>query len=320
MSTIRPLALLFLIAAAATAAEKPRAWQSADGRTLEGTLVEATETEVKIKRSADFQIVKVPLERLASSDRKLVMAVVREQWRDAGLKDGPHAAKITGQWEKAASKHGLNFQIYGSPKWDGKKRWPLLIWLHGSGQSGDDNTSQMGGATGVFTKEENQKARPCFMIAPQCPSADIGWNKQVADHLMALIADLCDRLPVDEGRIYLTGSSMGGFGCFNLAAKYPQAFAAVVPLCGGGDPGKADALKHTPIWAFHGDQDDQVPVDRTRNVVKAIEALGGEHIKYTELPGAGHGITGMVYPREDLHEWMFQQRREKKEADAAERQ
>ena len=97
------------------------------------------------------------------------------------------------------------------------------------------------------------------MIAPQCPDADIGWNKQVSDNLMALIADLTDKLPIDTNRLYLTGSSMGGFGSWNLAAKYPQVFAAVVPLCGGGDPKKADILKTVNIWAFHGDQDPMVP-------------------------------------------------------------
>jgi predicted peptidase len=146
------------------------------------------------------------------------------------------------------------------------------------------------------------------MLAPQCPDADTGWNKQVADNLMALIADLCDRLPVDETRLYLTGSSMGGFGSFNLAAKYPKVFAAVVPLCGGADPKNAEILKTVPIWAFHGDKDDMVPVERTRNVMKAIADAGGERGKYSELAGEGHGIAGVVYAKPELHEWIFQQR------------
>jgi len=80
-------------------------------------------------------------------------------------------------------------------------------------------------------------------------------------------------------------------------------------LCGGSDPKNADALKAVPIWAFHGDQDDQVPVDRTRNVMNAITAAGGELAKYTELAGEGHGITGSVYSRTELHEWLFAQRK-----------
>jgi len=287
----------------------PRLWKSADGKsTFEGTLLDASETEVRIKRAGDFQIFKLPLERLSAEDRSFVHGIVREQWRDAGIKDGPYHEKVTGQFVEGKSKQGLNYQLYGNPKWDGKKRYPLVIWLHGSGQSGDDNKSQMGGATRVFTTEENQKERPCFMLAPQCPDADTGWNKQVADNLMALIADLCDRLPVDETRLYLTGSSMGGFGSFSLAAKYPKVFAAVVPLCGGADPKNAEVLKTVSIWAFHGDKDDMVPVERTRNVMKAIADAGGERGKYSELVGEGHGITGVVYAKPELHEWIFQQR------------
>ena len=146
------------------------------------------------------------------------------------------------------------------------------------------------------------------MIAPQCPDSAIGWNKQVADNLMLLIADLTDRLPIDRNRIYLTGSSMGGFGTFNLAAKYPDVFAAAVPLCGGGDVKAAETLKRVPMWVFHGDKDDMVPVERTRNVMKAIADAGGERGKYSELAGEGHGITGVVYAKPELHEWIFQQR------------
>ena len=301
--------LLFALCLSSAVSAAPRSWTSSDGKSFQGDLVEASEKEVKIKRATDFQIFKLPVERLSAEDQEFVRGVVREQWRDAGLKAGPYAAKITGKFEKVTSKQGLNYQLFGNPKWEGKKRYPVLIWLHGSGQSGSDNEAQMGGATKVFTSEENQSTRPCFMVAPQCPSSDIGWNKEVANNLMALIADLTDRLPIDTDRIYLTGSSMGGFGTFNLAAKYPNVFAAAVPLCGGGDPKTAAALKPVSMWVFHGDKDDMVLVERSRVIVKAIQDIGGEKIKYTELAGEGHGITGTVYATPELHTWMFEQRR-----------
>ena len=291
-----------------TVSAASRTWTSSDGKSLQGELVEANEKEVKIKRSSDFQIVKVPVERLSAEDQTHIKSIVREQWRDAGIKTGPYASKITGKFEKNTSKQGLNYQLFGNPKWDGKKRYPIVIWLHGSGQSGSDNEAQMSGPTKVFTSDENQKSRACFMLAPQCPDASIGWNKEVANNLMALIADLLDRLPIEERRIYLTGSSMGGFGTFSLAAKYPQVFAAAVPLCGGGDPKTAELLKAVPMWVFHGDKDDMVPVERSRVAVKAIQDAGGTKIKYTELAGEGHGITGVVYAKPELHEWMFEQR------------
>ena len=312
MKATLTLALIVLSCLSALRAANTRTWTSNDGKSLQGDLLEAGEKEVRIKRAGDFQVVKVPVERLSAEDQKFVMAIVREQHRDAGIKAGPYAAKITGKFEKNTSKQGLNYQLFGNPKWDGKKRYPVVIWLHGSGQSGSDNEAQMSGPTKVFTSEENQKERSCFVVAPQCPDASVGWNKEVANNLMALLADLLDKLPIDERRVYLTGSSMGGFGTFNLAAKYPGVFAAAVPLCGGGDPKTAEALKPVPLWVFHGDKDDMVPVERSRTIVKAIQDLGGTQVKYTELAGEGHGITGVVYAKPELHTWMFEQRLEKR--------
>lgn len=264
---------------------------------------------MKIKHTGNFQIFKLPLDRLSAADQQHVRGLLRERTRDEGIKTGPFAEKITGQPVKAVSKQGLNYQLQGNPKWEGKERYPLLIWLHGAGQSGDDNESQMAGAPKPLLTGESQKKNPCFFLAPQCPSRDIGWKNEVADNLMALIADLTNRLPIDESRIYLTGSSMGGSGTWYIAAKYPQAFAACVPLCGGGDPKNAEVLKEIPFWVFHGDKDDQVPVDRSRTMVQAVKAAGGALMNYTELEGAGHLITSIVYPRTDLHEWLFAQRR-----------
>ena len=286
-----------------------REWKSADGRSINAELLEFDAKEIRIKRSSDFQVMKVAITAFSDADQKFVGQLLHERALNEGLTQGPYAEKITGAFVQATSKQGLNYQIYGNPKWDNSKRYPLVIWLHGSGQSGSDNTAQMGGPTRTFTDAEHQGKNPCLMIAPQCPDAEIGWNKQVADNLMALIADLSDKLPIDQGRIYLTGSSMGGFGSWSLAAKYPRVFAAVVPLCGGGDPKKAEELKTVPIWAFHGDQDPMVPVERTRVAVAAIKAAGGTLCKYSELAGQGHGITGIVYPMPELHTWMFEQRR-----------
>jgi predicted peptidase len=296
-------------ALAYTPSEKiSREWTAADGRKLQADLMEYDGTEVRLKRASDLQVMKVSLTALSAEDKKFILAMVQERKLDTALTDGSYKDKITGKFVQGTSKQGLNYQLYGNHEWEGAKRFPIVIWLHGSGQSGSDNTSQMGGATGVFTKPENQEKNPCFVLAPQCPDADIGWNKDVATNLMALIGDIVMNLPVDQKRIYLTGSSMGGFGTFSLVMKHPGIFAAGVPLCGGSDAKNAEALMTTPLWAFHGDKDDMVPVERTRNVMNAITAAGGKKARYTELTGEGHGITGSVYPRTDLHEWLFAQR------------
>lgn len=309
MALLLMMNALVEVARAELPARVTRVWKAADGREVKADLLEFSSQEIKIKRAKDFEIVKIPLTALSETDQKYVRELVREQDLDASLKSGPYAASVTGAFVKVISKEGLNFQLFGNPKWDGKKRYPLLISLHGSGQSGSDNQAQMGGVTGIFTDAAHQAQNPCFMIAPQCPDSAIGWNKEVADHLLVLIDDLCEKLPIDVQRLYLTGYSMGGFGCFSLATKYPTKFAAVVPLAGGGDPKNAEILKQTPLWAFHGDKDEMVNVERTRNVMKAITDAGGTVAKYDELAGQGHGIPGQVYGRSDLAAWIFAQHR-----------
>jgi len=293
---------------AAEVAKVVRNWTSSDGKAMQAELLEFNDKEIKVKLTSNFNIVKIPLERLSEADRSFIMDKVHLNQKNASMKEGPYAPQVQGKFVKAVSKLGLNFQFYGNPEWDGSKRYPLVIWLHGSGSSGTDNQAQMGGATGVFTNAENQSERPCFMLAPQCPDAAIGWKNEVAGKLMALIADLAEKLPIDPERIYLTGSSMGGFGTWSLIAKYPNVFACAVPLCGGGDPKTAEIVKNTPVWAFHGDQDPMVPIERDRVMVAALKAING-NVQFTELTGEGHNITGIVYAKRDLHYWMFEQRR-----------
>ncbi|MCB1064176.1 MAG: prolyl oligopeptidase family serine peptidase [Verrucomicrobiae bacterium] len=302
--------LIFLATVGVAFSAETRSWTSADGtKSFEGEMLEFSETEVRIKRKADFTTFVLPLEKLSEQDQAFIQGLLREKKRDTALKDGPYAEKITGQFEPAESANGLKYQLFGNPRWKGTERTPLLIWLHGAGQSGDDNKAQMGGATKAFGSEESQEEYPCFILAPQCPSRDVGWKDSVETNLMALIADLVENLPIDESRIYLTGSSMGGFGSWRIATNHPDTFAAVVPICGGGNPSEAETLKVIPIWAFHGDKDDQVPVEKSREMFQAIQAVGGELVKYDELPGEGHLIAGGVYAREDLAPWIFAQKR-----------
>jgi len=315
--TLLAVALALGISALAGAAEPTgrvfRSWTSKDGRTIQAELLDYSATEVRVKLAANFQVVKIPLENLSEENRKEVLAMVQERSLDTSLSKGSYADQIKGAFTQAVSKQGLKYQIFGNPKWDSKQRYPLVIWLHGAGQSGNengnDNTSQMGGATPVFSNAENQGARPCFILAPQCPDRAIGFKGVVADNLMALIADLSSNLPIDRTRIYLTGSSMGGVGTWTLITQWPDVFACAVPLCGIGDEKKVDVIKGLPIWMFHGDKDDAVPVDKSRTIFAALKAAGSTTVQYTELPGEGHLITSVVYAKKELHEWMFQQKK-----------
>jgi len=303
------LIALFSIGFLSRAHAEKRSWTSSDGNaSFEGELLEYNATEVRLKRSADFRTFILPLGKLSAEDQTFVKNLLREDARSVGVKDGLHASLVTGTFAKGTSPEGLNFQLYGNPKWKGTERYPLVIWLHGAGQSGSDNEAQMGGATKPFTEEANQEARPCFVLAPQCPDRNIGFKDAVASNLMALVKSLCDSLPIDESRLYLTGSSMGGSGSWRIGTEYPGVFAAIVPLCGGGDPSKASALVATPIWAFHGDKDEDVPLDRSTSMIEAIKGAGGSKAQLTILEGEGHLIASGVYAKPELHEWIFTQR------------
>lgn len=307
--SLRQICLCLFFALMLPVHAEKRTWTSADGKSaFEGELLEYNATEVRVKRAADFKTFILPLGKLSETDQAFVKGLLREDARSAGCKEGPHAALITGAFAKGTSPEGLNFQIYGNPKWKGTERYPLLIWLHGAGQSGSDNEAQMGGATKPFTDPANQEERPCFVLAPQCPDRNIGFKDAVASNLMALVKSLCDSLPIDESRLYLTGSSMGGSGSWRIGTEYPGVFAAIVPLCGGGDPSKASALKETPVWAFHGDKDEDVPLERSTSMIEAIKAAGGTKAQLSILAGEGHLIASGVYAKPELHEWIFAQR------------
>ena len=145
---MRPILLIFCLIITSclsgfcASANKPkiiRTWKSADGRELKAELLDFDAVEIKIKRMTDFQIMKVPVAKFSAEDQAFVAALVHERNLDQGMTEGPYAEKITGTFVKAVSKQGLNYQIFGDPKWDGTKRYPMVIWLHGSGQSGSDN-------------------------------------------------------------------------------------------------------------------------------------------------------------------------------------
>lgn len=202
-------------------------------------------------------------------------------------------------------------------------RFPLVVFLHGAGERGDDNLAQLKYLPNWLADPEMRKQHPCFVLAPQCRGdhrwAPFDWSDKrsspIADRpttdLAGAIAAL-DRVvaeeAVDQDRVLLTGLSMGGYGSWEWAMRTPQRFAAVVPICGGGDERQAARLARVPIWCFHGGADTVVPVERSRTMVEAIRAAGGAP-KYSELPGVGHDSWTPAYRDPDLIEWMFARRR-----------
>lgn len=195
--------------------------------------------------------------------------------------------------------------------------YPLVVWLHGGGGRGSDNLKQLTGGnlagSRVWTRAESLSKYPCLVVAPQCAEGEMWTTVDRAEPtgqlLLAveIVEDLQRRLGVDERRIYVAGQSMGGFGAWSLMASYPRRFAAAVPVCGGGDESKARALARENVWAFHGELDRSVSVDRSRTMIAAIRRAGGNP-RYTEYKGEGHVIWEKVFSEPELLPWVFGQR------------
>ena len=202
----------------------------------------------------------------------------------------------------------LNFRLMNPPSIKTGDRYPLLVFLHGAGQIGDDNEVQLLGLPEQLAETTWRARFPCFVLAPQCPAQSYWTN--LNQELLELIHQTVKQYSIDQRRVYLTGLSMGGYGCWSLAATEPELFAAVVPICGGGNPSSARRLLETPIWAIHGDKDEAVPVEESQMIVQAIQEAGGRKIRYTELKGVGHNSWTQSYRNpHGVIEWMFVQKR-----------
>jgi predicted peptidase len=203
---------------------------------------------------------------------------------------------------------------------------PLVIYLHGSGGLGDDNVKQMGSGnifgTRVWALPENQQRFPCYVVAPQ---TDRGWVRYApaspgdtesrvtpglgdgARVALELVDALRRELAIDEQRLYVVGQSMGGAGAWHLTAQRPRLFAAAVICCGGVTSDSAAASIGTPVWNFHGDADETVPVRVSRDRIAALRKAGG-HPLHTEYTGVGHNVWQWAFTEPSLLPWMFSKR------------
>jgi predicted peptidase len=216
-------------------------------------------------------------------------------------------------------------------------RHPLVIYMHGAGSKGSDGVKPLREELPRLLATPEMRGRfRCFVLVPQCRDGDdvsgerpnnwVKWDNQrlkpsfwlksdddPSDQLlgaMAALEDVLARYPVDVSRIYLTGVSMGGSASWNWASRDPGRFAAMVPVCGLSDGRRARWMATVPVWTFHGDQDEQVPVQRTRDMVELLKRAGSG-VRYTEYAGDGHGIAKRVWSEDDhaTLRWLFEQRK-----------
>lgn len=185
---------------------------------------------------------------------------------------------------------------------DTAKRWPMILSLHGAGERGED--LQRVKIHGVAKIAEQTPDFPFIVVSPLCP-ADKWWEPEP---LAALLDEVEKKWRVDKDRIYVTGLSMGGFGTWGLAIQYPDRFAAIAPICGGGNPLLAARIKHVPTWVFHGDDDKVVPIVKSQEMVDALKRAGAD-VKFTIYPGVGHDSWTETYRNPELYEWFLKQNR-----------
>lgn len=184
----------------------------------------------------------------------------------------------------------------------GGRRWPLALFLHGRGEQGTD--LELVKRHGLPRLLESRHDFPAIVVSPQCLPGE--WWSPPALH--ALLDEIEAHHAVDPDRVYVTGLSMGGFGTWALAIDRPDRFAAIAPICGGGEPIGAWRLVNLPVWAFHGDADEIVPLRRSEEMIAALRRHGGAP-RFTVYPGVAHDSWTRTYDNPALYEWLFAQRR-----------
>lgn len=225
----------------------------------------------------------------------------------------------------------LPYRILYPENYDKSKKYPLILFLHGAGEKGNDNEQQLKHGAILFLADSNRENFPCFVVFPQCP-ADSSWGSVKVDHsktpykfsfnytvsetwamaaVMELLKEIIKGESADKSRLYVTGLSMGGIGTFEVVYRYPNIFAAALPMCGGGDTLHYDnRVNKTSFWIFHGDADTIVSVNNSRAMVAKLKALN-VNVKYTEYPGVNHNSWNNAFAEPTLLSWMFLHKRDK---------
>jgi predicted peptidase len=218
------------------------------------------------------------------------------------------------------------YQVYVPREWDKKQKWPVILFLHGAGERGDDGLIQtqvgLGGAIRAYVDRF-----PAIVVMPQCRKARWWTEEAMQEQALKAFDQSVKEFNGDRDRLYLTGISMGGYGSWSIAAKYPGKFAAIVPVCGGIRPparvpipeavkpidpnvdpyaAAARSIGKTPVWIFHGGADPVVPPEESRKMNEALIAAGG-NVKYTEYEKVTHNSWDKAYAEPELMKWMLGQ-------------
>ncbi len=201
----------------------------------------------------------------------------------------------------------MPYVVYVPRDYTPTKKYPVILFLHGAGERGNDGIRQTQVGIGSAIRSYPDRF-PCLVVMPQCP-ADRWWRGEELEAAYGCLQQTMKEFSCDPQRVYLTGLSMGGFGSWEMVVKYPDTFAAAIPICGRGDTSQAEKIKHVPIWVFHGDADNLVPVAFSREMVDALKKVGSTVVKYTELPGIGHNSWDPAYSSAEVMKWLLEQKK-----------
>lgn len=284
-------------------AAEVRTWTSMEGKTFDGSFESANEATVKLRRS-DGRVFDVALEKLSDVDRNYIARQTTDQNRANGLKDGPHADKVTGEWVKVAkTEYGIIYQTYGTSKLARLKvPFPLFVHLHGAGGRAEDvGTGKVEIAPQRLASEKFYKEHPCLIVVPLCPP-DTSWGKQVGK-LEKLIDSLVDSLPIDRNRIYLSGYSMGARGVGSLLESRPNFYAAALFADGEAKMNWVENVD-TALWlTFSGERD----YAGAEAVAKAYSEAG-KTARFEAFPDHTHNqIHWTLAKTEGVYDWTFSQ-------------
>ena len=220
------------------------------------------------------------------------------------------------------------FQVFVPENWDRNAKWPVILFLHGAGERGDDGILQTDIGFGHAIRQDASRW-PAVVVMPQCRRDKLWVDADMQAQALAALDQSVHEFHGDRSRLYLTGLSMGGYGSWEMAAKHAKVFAAVVVICGGihspptypplrvslvtdrkvTDPYAETARRigQTPVWIFHGGADDTVPVEESRKMAAALKDVGA-NFRYTEYPGVSHNSWDQAYAEPGLTAWLFSQR------------
>ncbi len=197
----------------------------------------------------------------------------------------------------------MDYLVYTPPGYEARDKWPLLLFLHGAGERGDD--LELVKVHGPPKLIEQGQPFPFVVVSPQCPQ-DRHWEPI---ELMALLDEIESKYRIDADRIYVTGLSMGGFGTWELAAYAPDRFAAIVPICGGGEKFWMKRITHVPTWIIHGGKDTGVPLERSEELLEELRKKGG-NVRITIAPNTAHLVWTSAYNNPELYGWLLHQKRQ----------